>query len=80
MGEISIGIDLGTSNSLVGAVVNDKLIIYSDPARSDKLMPSMVAFTEAGIQVGHTAKRILHNAPESIAYGKHIFNHCQSFF
>jgi Fe-S protein assembly chaperone HscA len=64
-----IGIDLGTTNSLV-AYVDDgtglPAVIPDDQGR--KLLPSVVAFTPDGILVGEAAKRQLVRRPESTIY------------
>ncbi|MGH7307594.1 MAG: Hsp70 family protein, partial [Candidatus Rokuibacteriota bacterium] len=68
MGRI-VGIDLGTTNSLV-AVVDDSVgLPRVIPDREGRpLLPSVVAFTPAGILVGETAKRQLVRRPESTVY------------
>ncbi|MFM7703019.1 MAG: Hsp70 family protein, partial [Alphaproteobacteria bacterium] len=43
--EIVIGIDLGTTNSLVGAVINDELVLCSNE-NSKNLISSKVVFDE----------------------------------
>ncbi len=64
-----IGIDLGTTNSLV-AYVDDKTglprVIPDSEGRP--LLPSVVAFTPDGILVGEAAKRQLVRRPESTVY------------
>src|SRR5262245_36992994 len=68
MGRI-VGIDLGTTNSLV-AYVDDKtglpLVIPDKEGRP--LLPSVVALTPGGILVGESAKRQLVRRPESTVY------------
>ena len=49
--EIVIGIDLGTTNSLVGAIVNDKLVLCEDNNKKN-LINSKVVFDENGDFVG----------------------------
>ena len=49
--EIVIGIDLGTTNSLVGAVINDELVLCSNE-NSKNLISSKVIFDEDGNFVG----------------------------
>jgi len=68
MGRI-VGIDLGTTNSLV-AYVDDSIgvpRVISD-GNGRPLLPSVVAFTPAGILVGEAAKRQLVRRPESTVY------------
>ncbi len=68
MGRI-VGIDLGTTNSLV-AYVDDGTGLPRVIADGDgrPLLPSVVAFTPAGILVGEAAKRQLVRRPESTVY------------
>jgi molecular chaperone DnaK len=68
-----IGIDLGTSNSCVALVENDKPVVL--PNRGGyKTTPSMVALTEAGKRlVGHIAKRqAITNAENTVAAAKRL--------
>jgi molecular chaperone DnaK/molecular chaperone HscA len=59
-----IGIDLGTTNSLVAIMENGKLRVISD-AEGRKLLPSVVALSSSGVQVGFAAKARL-NDPETV--------------
>jgi molecular chaperone DnaK len=53
---LTIGIDLGTTNSLVGTVVERKALLFGDDNR-DELLPSVVGVDEAGaVLVGRAAK------------------------
>ena len=64
-----IGIDLGTTNSLV-AYVEDRTglpRIIPDP-EGGRLLPSVVAFAPEGILVGEPARRQLVRRPESTVY------------
>jgi molecular chaperone DnaK len=64
-----IGIDLGTTNSLVG-YVDEKTglpCVISD-AEGRTLLPSVVSFTPAGIVVGEAAKRQLVRRPGATVY------------
>jgi molecular chaperone DnaK len=68
-----IGIDLGTTNSCVAIVENDKPVVI--PNRGGyKTTPSMVALTEAGKRlVGHIAKRqAITNAENSVSAAKRL--------
>lgn len=52
-----VGIDLGTTNSLIAFIDGDKPRVISDPQTGDPLLPSVVAFLEDGsILVGRQAK------------------------
>ncbi|MBI3636404.1 MAG: molecular chaperone DnaK [Candidatus Rokubacteria bacterium] len=64
-----IGIDLGTTNSLVG-YVDEKtgLPVVIPDAEGRRLLPSIVAFTPGGILVGDAARRQLVRRPQSTIY------------
>src|SRR5262245_28923370 len=64
-----IGIDLGTTNSLV-AYVDDRtgLPRIIPDAEGRRLLPSVVAFAPEGILVGESARRQLVRRPESTVY------------
>jgi molecular chaperone DnaK (HSP70) len=52
-----VGIDLGTTNSLVAFIDNDTPRVIPDLQTGDPLLPSVVAFLEDGsVVVGHQAK------------------------
>jgi len=64
-----IGIDLGTTNSLVGYVDETTGLPRVIPdAEGRTLLPSVVSFTPAGIVVGEAAKRQLVRRPGSTVY------------
>src|SRR5712691_10443831 len=64
-----IGIDLGTTNSLVGYVDEKTGLPRVIPdAEGRTLLPSVVSFTPAGIVVGEAAKRQLVRRPGSTVY------------
>ncbi|OLC12421.1 MAG: molecular chaperone DnaK [Candidatus Rokubacteria bacterium 13_1_40CM_69_27] len=64
-----IGIDLGTTNSLVAYVDEETGLPRVIPdAEGRMLLPSVVAFTPAGILVGEAAKRQLARRPQSTVY------------
>jgi molecular chaperone DnaK len=68
MGRI-VGIDLGTTNSLVAYVDDGAGLPRVIPDGDGRpLLPSVVAFTPAGILVGEAAKRQLVRRPESTVY------------
>jgi molecular chaperone DnaK len=68
-----IGIDLGTTNSCVAIVENEKPVVISNRG-GYKTTPSMVALTEAGKRlVGHIAKRqAITNAENTVAAAKRL--------
>jgi molecular chaperone DnaK len=68
-----IGIDLGTTNSCVAIVENDKPVVISNRG-GYKTTPSMVALTEGGKRlVGHIAKRqAITNAENTVSAAKRL--------
>lgn len=52
----AVGIDLGTTHSLVAAVVDGKVTVLADD-RTGPLLPSVVSYRPDGIEVGHAARR-----------------------
>jgi Fe-S protein assembly chaperone HscA len=63
-----VGIDLGTTNSLVAYVKDGTPVVIRD-ASGDALVPSVVSFGEAGtVIVGREAQRRLLTAPSSTVY------------
>jgi len=62
---ISVGIDLGTSNSCVALFKDGEVVVLSD-AKGNKTQPSVVAFGHGShVVVGHKAKRQLIYAPKN---------------
>ena len=64
-----VGIDLGTTNSLV-AFVDDRTglpVVISD-REGGKLLPSIVSFTPDGLLVGEAARRQLARRPADTVY------------
>ncbi|WP_406546675.1 molecular chaperone DnaK [Succinimonas sp.] len=61
MGKI-IGIDLGTTNSCV-AVLNDDKILVLENAEGKRTTPSVVAYSQKGLLVGDAAKRQMVSNP-----------------
>jgi len=65
--EAAIGIDLGTTYSVVGVFQNGKTEIIQN-SQGNKLTPSVVAFTEAGHMVGEAALTQMHIDPDNTVY------------
>src|SRR6266581_859832 len=64
-----VGIDLGTTNSLVGYVDETTGLPRVIPdAEGRVLLPSVVSFTREGVLVGEAAKRLLVRRPEATIY------------
>lgn len=59
---LAAGIDLGTTNSLVAAVRSGKAVTLPDEA-GEHLLPSVVRYTETGIEVGEHAKQMAASDP-----------------
>lgn len=56
MSDIVVGIDLGTTNSLIGLVADGKVLLLSDDGR-EELLPSVVGLDELGkVVVGRAAR------------------------
>ena len=63
--EIIVGIDLGTTNSLVSYIEEGKALVVKDQSGSNTLVPSVVHFNQdANILVGREAKEKLITDPE----------------
>ena len=62
-----VGIDLGTTNSLI-AYMDGKVPTIIADADGHRLVPSIVAYTPEGLQVGDTAKEQLTRHPERTVY------------
>ena len=66
---IVIGIDLGTTNSLVAYVDNEKAIAVKGDDGKNTLVPSVVHFAEDGsVIVGEQARAMIELAPERTVY------------
>jgi molecular chaperone HscA len=64
-----VGIDLGTTNSLVSYIKDGKPVVVSDRNNKNTLIPSVVGFNSTGnILVGENAKRRLVSHPELTIY------------
>ena len=53
--KLAVGIDLGTTNSLVATVRNGFPVVLPD-AEGHPLLPSIVRYAESGVDVGHRAE------------------------
>ena len=59
-----VGIDLGTTNSLIAFMDGDTPRVIPDPETGDMLLPSVVAFLEDGrVLVGHPAQELAAEQP-----------------
>jgi chaperone protein DnaK len=63
-----VGIDLGTTNSLVGYVDDGGVPRVIPDAEGRKLLPSIVAYTPNGVVVGESARRQLARNPARTVY------------
>jgi molecular chaperone HscA len=67
--EIILGIDLGTTNSLVSYVKDGRPVLVKDRTGQSTLVPSVLHFSESGdLIVGDAAKDKLMTHPESTIY------------
>lgn len=66
-GEIPIGIDLGTTNSCIGAFIHGKVKIIPNQNHS-KLIPSIVSFDGNQITIGDQTVNKIHKNPEKVIY------------
>ncbi|OWY20072.1 Fe-S protein assembly chaperone HscA [Sphingobacteriales bacterium UPWRP_1] len=69
--EVIVGIDLGTTNSLVAYINNQtqEAVALKDAGGSNKLVPSVIHFTpDGGILVGNEAKKMLIEQPQNTIY------------
>lgn len=69
--EIILGIDLGTTNSVVSIIENKKPVVLENP-NGKRTTPSVVAFKNGEEIVGDTAKRQLEVNPDAIASIKRL--------
>lgn len=67
MSNVVIGIDLGTTNSCVGAVVNGQEKVIPN-SRGKNTTPSIVAFTSEHPLVGDLAKKMLSSNPTNTIF------------
>ena len=69
VGETIVGIDLGTTNSLVAHVTDGKAVAVAGPDGKSVLVPSVVHFRGDGsVEVGEAAKGYLETDPERTIY------------
>ena len=66
--EVIIGIDLGTTNSLVAYADGDQVVVIRDESGSNALVPSILHFGTDGVVVGDEAREKLIAAPERTIY------------
>ena len=67
--DIIVGIDLGTTNSLVAYIKDGQPVCVADAAGKNTLVPSVLHFdTEGGILVGDSAKDKLITDPQNTIY------------
>jgi molecular chaperone HscA len=67
--DIIVGIDLGTTNSLVAYIKDDKAVAVKDESGKNTLLPSVVHFAADGsILTGETAKEKLVTHPRQTIY------------
>lgn len=66
--EVIIGIDLGTTNSLVAYADGDETIVIRDESGSNALVPSILHFGAQGVVVGDIAREKLISSPERTIY------------
>lgn len=69
--EIILGIDLGTTNSVVSVVKNGKPVVLEN-ANGKRTTPSVVSFKNDEIIVGEVAKRQMETNPNTIASIKRL--------
>ncbi|VEU59540.1 molecular chaperone DnaK [Mesomycoplasma neurolyticum] len=69
--ELILGIDLGTTNSVVSIIEDKKPVVLENP-NGKRTTPSVVAFKNGEIIVGEIAKRQLETNPDAIASIKRL--------
>lgn len=62
--KLAVGIDLGTTNSLVASVVSGQAVTFADE-NNEHLLPSVVGYYSDGIQVGQKAKLAASSDPSN---------------
>jgi len=53
---VNLGIDLGTTNSLIAKYENGEVIVFKNPVGFSETLPSVVAYRKDRVLVGHKAK------------------------
>jgi molecular chaperone HscA len=67
--DIIVGIDLGTTNSLVAFIKNEKPVTITNKSNKNTIVPSIIHFQKDGqIIVGESAKALLELNPERTIY------------
>lgn len=66
--DVIIGIDLGTTNSLVAYIQGEDPVAVKDANGSNTLVPSIIHFGEDEISVGNHAKDFLISEPQNTIY------------
>jgi len=67
--EIIVGIDLGTTNSLIAFIENEAAVTIKSVSGNNVLLPSIIHFEDSGdIIVGDSAKEFLISKPESTIF------------
>ena len=61
---LAVGIDLGTTNSLVATVRDGKADVLPD-ARGRRLLPSIVRYAPQGVEVGYDAQAAQISDPQN---------------
>jgi molecular chaperone DnaK len=64
--QINFGIDLGTTNSLIGQFRDGAVEIFRNPAGQKETLPSVVAFRRDRIIVGDKARELIEKDPENV--------------
>ena len=66
--DVIIGIDLGTTNSLVAYADGEETFVIRDASGSNALVPSILHLGKDGVVVGDIAREKLISAPERTIY------------
>lgn len=81
MKNISIGIDLGTTNSAIAKYENGKVTIYKNPVGFKDTIPSVISFRKGRIQIGDKAREhFLSNSENVFASFKRKMGSDESYF
>ena len=68
---MKIGLDFGTTNSIISFITNDKPEAYSyPPLNGEKYIPSFIAYESEGIEIGSSARKIAVYDPGIETYGQ----------